>query len=173
MPQLMSPADPPNPPNLPSVATRSHDTAPENDESNLVAQSSTLKPCPQCSSQGLTTKEREEQYLNSFCTKIVVLKDGTKLDQHTALEQLYIEEGCEQSGPPDTSSDAHPPDEDNHHELSLNLPSENVSNDQSMQSEEDEWAIENVMQSEHADVPDLGEVNHASNAEDEHAGPEW
>ncbi|KAI6095697.1 hypothetical protein F5141DRAFT_1068113 [Pisolithus sp. B1] len=39
----------------------------------------------------------------------------------------------------------------------------------STQSEEDEWAIENVMQSEHADVPDLGEVNHASNAEDEHA----
>ncbi|KAI6096647.1 hypothetical protein F5141DRAFT_1220609 [Pisolithus sp. B1] len=73
------------------------------------------------------------------------------------------------AGPLDMSLDAHPPDEDDHHESSLNLPSENVSNDQSMQSEEDEWAVENVMQSEHADVPDLGEVNHASNAEDEHA----
>ncbi|KAI6102151.1 hypothetical protein F5141DRAFT_1217732 [Pisolithus sp. B1] len=168
-----------HPMNQPAVATRSHDTAPENDESSLVAQSSTLKPCPWCSSQGLTAEEHEEQYLDSFCTKIVVLKDSTKLDQCTALEQLHkgtitvqdidIEDGCEQSGPLDTSSDAHPPDEDDHHESSLNLPSENVSNDQSTQSEEDEWAIENVMQSEHADVPDLGEVNHASDAEDEHA----
>ncbi|KAI6118934.1 hypothetical protein EDD16DRAFT_1519657 [Pisolithus croceorrhizus] len=73
------------------------------------------------------------------------------------------------AGPLDMSLDAHPPDEDDHHESSLNLPSENVSNDQSMQSEEDEWAIENVMQSEHADVLDLGEVNHANDAEDEHA----
>ncbi|KAI6136323.1 hypothetical protein F5141DRAFT_1208688 [Pisolithus sp. B1] len=161
------------------VVTRSHNTTPENDESSLVARSSALKPHPQHSSQGLTTKEHKEQYLNSFCTKIVVLKDSTKLDQHTALEQLHkgtitvqdidTEDGCEQSGPLDMSSDAHPPDEDNHHESSLNLPSENVSNDQSMQSEADEWAIENVMQSEHADVPDLGEVNHTSNAEDEHA----
>ncbi|KAI6103141.1 hypothetical protein EV401DRAFT_1893728 [Pisolithus croceorrhizus] len=174
-----------HPMNQPAVATRSHDTAPENNESSLVARSSTLKPCPWCSSQGLTAKEHEEQYLNPFCTKIVVLKDGTKLDQHTALEQLHkgaitvqdidIEDGCEQSGPLDMSSDAHPPDEDDHHECksllaaSLNLPSENVSNDQSTQSEEDEWAIENVMQSKHADVPDLGEVNHASDAEDEHA----
>ncbi|KAI6097829.1 hypothetical protein F5141DRAFT_1067067 [Pisolithus sp. B1] len=151
-----------HPMNQPAVATRSHDTAPENNESSLVARSSTLKPCPWCSSQGLTAKERKEQYLNSFCTKIVVLKDD-------------IEDGCEQSGPLDTSSDAHPPDEDDHHECksllaaSLNLPSENVPNDQSTQSEEDEWAIENVMQSKHADVPDLGEVNHASDAEDEHA----
>ncbi|KAI6109059.1 hypothetical protein EDD16DRAFT_1711592 [Pisolithus croceorrhizus] len=161
------------------VATRSRDTTPENNESSLVAQPSTLKPHPQRSSQGLTTEECKEQYLNSFHTKIVVLKDGTKLNQCTALEQLHkgtitvqdidIEDGCEQSGPLDMSSDAHLPDEDDHHESSLNLPSENVSNDQSMQSEEDEWAIENVMQSEHADVPDLGEVNHASDAEDEHA----
>ncbi|KAI6115543.1 hypothetical protein EV401DRAFT_1889518 [Pisolithus croceorrhizus] len=195
MPQLTSPADPPvkiGPPigarrskriqatvlsstktqpshgtkaccpvNQPAVATRSCDTAPENDESSLVAQSSTLKPCPWHSSQGLTAKEHKEQYLNSFHTKMVVLKDSTKLDQHTALEQL--------SGPLDMSLDAHPPDEDDHHESSLNLPSENVSNDQSMQSEEDEWAIENVMQSEHADVLDLGAVNHANDAEDEHA----
>ncbi|KAI6095216.1 hypothetical protein F5141DRAFT_1068556 [Pisolithus sp. B1] len=154
-----------HPMNQPAVATRSCDTAPE--------------PCPWRSSQGLTTEECKEQYLNSFCTKIVVLKDGTKLDQCTALKQLHkgaitvqdidIEDGCEQSGPLDMSLDAHPPDEDDHHESSLNLPSENVSNDQSMQSEEDEWAIENVMQSKHADVPDLGEVNHASDAEDEHA----
>ncbi|KAI6117073.1 hypothetical protein EV401DRAFT_1889124 [Pisolithus croceorrhizus] len=167
------------PMNQPAVATRSRDTTPENNESSLVAQPSTLKPHPQRSSQGLTTEECKEQYLNSFHTKIVVLKDGTKLNQCTALEQLHkgtitvqdidIEDGCEQSGPLDMSSDAHLPDEDDHHESSLNLPSENVSNDQSMQSEEDEWAIENVMQSEHADVPDLGEVNHASDAEDEHA----
>ncbi|KAI6105238.1 hypothetical protein EDD16DRAFT_1524343 [Pisolithus croceorrhizus] len=152
-----------HPANQPAVATRSCDTTPENDESSLVAQSSTLKPCPQCSSQGLTTEEHEEQYLNSFCTKMVVLKDGTKLDQHTALEQLHkgaitvqdidIEDGCEQSGPLDMSLDAYPPDEDDHHEC----------------NEEDEWAIENVMQSEHADVLDLGEVNHANDAEDEHA----
>ncbi|KAI6097882.1 hypothetical protein F5141DRAFT_1067118 [Pisolithus sp. B1] len=158
---------------------------PSCEPTSLVAQSSTLKPHPWHSSQGLTTKECKEQYLNSFHTKIVVLKDGTKLDQCTALEQLCkgavtvedidIEDGCEQSGLLDTSLDAHPPDEDDHHECkspleaSLNLPSENVSNDQSTQSEEDEWAIENVMQSKHADVPDLGEVNHASDAEDEHA----
>ncbi|KAI5996810.1 hypothetical protein EDC04DRAFT_2612669 [Pisolithus marmoratus] len=51
-----------------------------------------------------------------------------------------------------------------------NLSSENVSNDQSTQSEEDEQVVEDDVQSEHAEVPDLGEVNHVSNAEDEHAG---
>ncbi|KAI6021968.1 hypothetical protein EDC04DRAFT_2607087 [Pisolithus marmoratus] len=51
-----------------------------------------------------------------------------------------------------------------------NLSSENVSNDQSTQSEEDEQVVEDVVQSEHAEVPDLGEVNHVSDAEDEHAG---
>ncbi|KAI6097073.1 hypothetical protein F5141DRAFT_1220326 [Pisolithus sp. B1] len=142
------------PMNQPAAATRSHDTPPELD----LPLSSPTHGAPH---------------------KIVVLKDSTKLDQCSALKQLHkgaitvqdidIEDGCEQSGPLDTSSDAHPPDEDNHHESSLNLPSENVSNDQSMQSEEDEWAIQNVMQSEHADVPDIGEVNHASDAEDEHA----
>ncbi|KAI6116100.1 hypothetical protein F5141DRAFT_1062238 [Pisolithus sp. B1] len=53
------------------------------------------------------------------------------------MNQPDIEDGCEKS--PLAAS--------------LNLPSENVSNDESMQSEEDEWAIENVMHSKHAASP--------------------
>ncbi|KAI6008641.1 hypothetical protein EDC04DRAFT_2906934 [Pisolithus marmoratus] len=168
------------------MATRSHNTAPENNEASSVAQHSTLKPHPQCSSQGLTCKAHKEEYLNSFHTKIVMLKDGTKLDRHTALEQLHRgtitlqdidnEDGHEQSGSLDTASDAHPHDEsqnvsnDDCEPSFPNLSSENVSNDQSTQSEEDEQVVEDVVQSEHAEDPDLGEVNHASDAEDEHAG---
>ncbi|KIK24187.1 hypothetical protein PISMIDRAFT_10441 [Pisolithus microcarpus 441] len=68
------------------------------------------------------------------------------------------------------SLDAHPPDDDEDHESSPNLPSEKASNDQSTQSEEDEQVVESVMQSEHADDPDLEEVNHAGDAVDECAG---
>ncbi|KAI6095319.1 hypothetical protein EV401DRAFT_2083761 [Pisolithus croceorrhizus] len=71
------------------VAISSHDTSPKDDESGSVARCSTLKPHLWCPSQGLTSKEWEEQYLDSFCTKIVALKDGTKLDCHMALEQLH------------------------------------------------------------------------------------
>ncbi|KAI6110754.1 hypothetical protein EV401DRAFT_1890987 [Pisolithus croceorrhizus] len=44
-------------------------------------------------------------------------------------------------------------------------PSENVFQDQSSQSEENEWEVESGMQSEHPEDPDQVEVNHASNAE--------
>ncbi|KAI6011458.1 hypothetical protein PISMIDRAFT_13353 [Pisolithus microcarpus 441] len=74
------------------------------------------------------------------------------------------------AGPFDTSLDAHPPDDNDDHEFSPNLPSEKASNDWSMQSEEDEQVVESIMQSKHGDDPDLEEVNHAGDAVDECAG---
>ncbi|KAI6143507.1 hypothetical protein EDD17DRAFT_1515586 [Pisolithus thermaeus] len=102
----------------PATAISSHDTSPKDDESGSVARCSTLKPHPQCPSQGLTSEEHEEQYLDSFCTKIVALKDGTKLDRHTALEQLCrgtitiqdIEDE-DGSGPLESPLDSHLPSE--------------------------------------------------------------
>ncbi|KAI6015822.1 hypothetical protein BKA83DRAFT_4498528 [Pisolithus microcarpus] len=165
------------PVNQPAVETGSHGTAPENDQSISVARTPIIKPRPRRSSQGLTEEEREEEYLNSFRTKVVVLKDGTKLDNHTALELLCKgditikdideEDGRKQSGPFDTSSDTHPSDDDNNHESSPNFPSGKASNDGSAQSEEDEQVVESVMQSEHADDPDQEEGNHAGDAADE------
>ncbi|KAI6012349.1 hypothetical protein EDC04DRAFT_2609525 [Pisolithus marmoratus] len=141
----------------PAVATSSPETAPKNDESGSVARSSALKPCPWHPSQGLTSKEHEEQYLDSFHTKIVALKDG-----------LDDEDGYDRSGHLDSSLDSHLPaesqdafnDHDAHEQFSPVPPSENVFQDQSSQSEEDEWEVESGMQ----------KVNHASDAENGPAG---
>ena len=35
-------------------------------------------------------KEREEEYLNSFRTKFITLKDSQKLDQYVTLDQLCV-----------------------------------------------------------------------------------
>ncbi|KAI6102030.1 hypothetical protein EDD16DRAFT_1716190 [Pisolithus croceorrhizus] len=77
------------------------------------------------------------------------------------------------AGPLDSPSDSHLPSESqamfNDHDTSEQFspvpPSENVFQDQSSQSEEDEWEVESGMQSEHPEDPDQVEVNHASNAE--------
>ncbi|KIN94379.1 hypothetical protein M404DRAFT_35100, partial [Pisolithus tinctorius Marx 270] len=119
----------------PAAPTGNHDTGPEQAGSS-VARRPTHKPRPRCPSQGLTEKEREEEYLNSFRSTMVPLKDGTKLDRCTALEQLRggmitmqdivdeddrsvsllavpsntpsdNEDHCKQSVPPSTTSDAH------------------------------------------------------------------
>ncbi|KAI6097746.1 hypothetical protein EDD16DRAFT_1518042 [Pisolithus croceorrhizus] len=143
------------------------------------------QPCPWCPSQGLTGKEHKGQYLDSFRTKIVVLKDGTKLDHCTALEQLHRgtitiqdiedEDSCDQSGPLESPLDSHLPsesqdmfnDHDTHEQFIVSPvpPSENVFQDQSSQSEEDKWEVESGMQSEHPEDFDQVEVNHTSDAE--------
>ncbi|KAI6119182.1 hypothetical protein EDD16DRAFT_1706870 [Pisolithus croceorrhizus] len=169
----------------PAVAISGHDTSPKDDESGSVARCSTLKPHPRCSSQGLTGEEHEEQYLDSFRTKIVALKDGTKLDRRTALEQLrrgtitiQDVEDEDGSGPLESPSDSHLPsesqdvfnDHDTHEQFSPIPPSENVFQDQSSQSEEDEQEVESGMQSEHPEDFDQVEVNHTSDAENGPAG---
>ncbi|KAI6134226.1 hypothetical protein EV401DRAFT_1882774 [Pisolithus croceorrhizus] len=156
------------------------DTSPKDDESGSVARCSTLKPRPRRPSQGLTGEEREEQYLDSFRTKIVALKDGTKLDRRTALEQLrrgtitiQDVEDEDGSGPLESPSDSHLPsesqdvfnDHDTREQFSPVPPSENVFQDQSSQSEEDEREVESGMQSEHPEDFDQVEVNHTSDAE--------
>ncbi|KIN98977.1 hypothetical protein M404DRAFT_30939 [Pisolithus tinctorius Marx 270] len=72
---------------LPAAPTRNHDTGPE-EAGSSVARCPTHKPCPRRPSQGLTEKEHEEEYLNSFRSTMVPLKDSTKLDRCTALKQL-------------------------------------------------------------------------------------
>ncbi|KAI6094230.1 hypothetical protein EDD16DRAFT_1721983 [Pisolithus croceorrhizus] len=152
-------------------AISGHDTSPKDDESGSVARCSTLKPHPRCSSQGLTGEEHEEQYLDSFRTKIVALKDGTKLDRRTALEQLrrgtitiQDVEDEDGSGPLESPSDSHLPsesqdvfnDHDTHEQFSPIPPSEN--------------GVESGMQSEHPEDFDQVEVNHTSDAENGPAG---
>ena len=53
-------------------------------ESGSAAWHPTVMPHLWHSSQGLMDKEREEEYLNSFRTKFITLKDGQKLDQYVA-----------------------------------------------------------------------------------------
>ncbi|KAI6011637.1 hypothetical protein EDC04DRAFT_2905349 [Pisolithus marmoratus] len=73
----------------------------------------------------------------------------------------------------DSSLDSHLPAEsqdafnghDAHEQFSPVPPSENVFQDQSLQSEEDEQEVESGMQSEHSKDADQVEVNHASDAE--------
>ncbi|KIN96903.1 hypothetical protein M404DRAFT_32753 [Pisolithus tinctorius Marx 270] len=67
------------------------------------------------SSQGLTEKEHEDQYLDSFWTKQVTLQNGMKLDCAVALEQLQLgiismedivaEQGHEKSVTPNDSEE--------------------------------------------------------------------
>ena len=59
-------------------------------ESGLAAWCPTVMPRSQCSLWGLTDKECEEEYLNSFRTKFITLKDGQELDQYVALDQLHV-----------------------------------------------------------------------------------
>ncbi|KAI6141692.1 hypothetical protein BKA82DRAFT_33702 [Pisolithus tinctorius] len=72
----------------PAAPTGNHNTGPEEARSS-IAQCPTHKPHPQHPLQGLTEKEFKEEYLNSFHSTMVPLKDGTKLDHCTALEQLH------------------------------------------------------------------------------------
>ncbi|KAI5985669.1 hypothetical protein EDC04DRAFT_3000384 [Pisolithus marmoratus] len=80
------------------------------------------------------------------------------------------------AGSVDTPFDTHTHDEsqnvsDDDHEPSFPNPSsENVSNDQSMQREEDEQVVEDVMQSDHmSDAED----EHAGSDTDEHSDSDW
>ncbi|KAI6114654.1 hypothetical protein EV401DRAFT_2074060 [Pisolithus croceorrhizus] len=158
----------------PAAAISGRDTSPKDDESGSVARCSTLKPRPRHPSQGLTGEEREEQYLDSFRTKIVVLKDGTKLDRRTALEQLRRGTITIQDLVPLSRLRIHTyllslktcsMTMTAHEQFSPIPPSENVFQDQSSQSEEDEREVESGMQSEHPEDFDQVEVNHTSDAE--------
>ncbi|KAI6095848.1 hypothetical protein EDD16DRAFT_1720460 [Pisolithus croceorrhizus] len=82
------------------------------------------------------------------------------------------------AGPLESPSDSHLPsesqdvfnDHDTHEQFSPIPPSENVFQDQSSQSEEDEQEVESGMQSEHPEDFDQVEVNHTSDAENGPAG---
>lgn len=57
-------------------------------ESSSAACHPAIMPCARCSLQGLTDEECKEEYLNSFCTKLITLKDSQTLDHYVALNQL-------------------------------------------------------------------------------------
>ncbi|KAI6024369.1 hypothetical protein EDC04DRAFT_2606467 [Pisolithus marmoratus] len=87
--------------NTANLQTKSCDT---------VVQCPKAKPCLQSSLQGLTDKEYKEQNLDSFQSKVVMLKSGGKMNWPMALQQLHPgvitmediadEGGCDQSAPP-------------------------------------------------------------------------
>ncbi|KAI6094807.1 hypothetical protein F5141DRAFT_1069075 [Pisolithus sp. B1] len=56
---------------------------------DTVAQCPTAKLCVQHSSEGLTNENCKEEYLNSFQSKAVTLKNGRKMNQPMALQQLH------------------------------------------------------------------------------------
>ncbi|KAI6154770.1 hypothetical protein BKA82DRAFT_23257 [Pisolithus tinctorius] len=97
----------------------------------------------------MTDEEKEEQYLNSFCTKII-LTSGKQLDSHVALQLLCASVILRQvvfaeDGP------------DGDHEQSLpTAPPADVSTSPDpprapMDSKEDKQVIENAMSSVHLD----------------------
>ncbi|KAI6015956.1 hypothetical protein EDC04DRAFT_2608635 [Pisolithus marmoratus] len=55
---------------------------------DAVVQCPKSKPHLQHSSQGLTDKEHEEQYLDSCQSKVIMLKSGRKMNWPMALQQL-------------------------------------------------------------------------------------
>ncbi|KAI6155355.1 hypothetical protein BKA82DRAFT_4010922 [Pisolithus tinctorius] len=105
----------------------------------IVALMATAK---QPASQAMTDEEKEEQYLNSFCTKIIMLTSGKQLDSHVALQLLcasailrqdvVAEDGPEAILPTATPADV---------SASPDLPRT------PMDSEEDEQVIKNAMSS--------------------------
>ncbi|KIN96807.1 hypothetical protein M404DRAFT_32942 [Pisolithus tinctorius Marx 270] len=87
-----------------------------NRKSSSVARHPPLQPRSSHNSlQGLTEKEHEDQYLDSFQTKQVTLQNGMKLDHAVALEQLRLgiismedivaEQGHEKSVTPNDSEE--------------------------------------------------------------------
>ncbi|KAI6098927.1 hypothetical protein EDD17DRAFT_1759472 [Pisolithus thermaeus] len=55
---------------------------------DAVAQHPTAKPCVQHSSDRLTNENHKEEYLNLFWSKLVTLKNGRKMNQPMALQEL-------------------------------------------------------------------------------------
>ncbi|KAI6009277.1 hypothetical protein EDC04DRAFT_2906622 [Pisolithus marmoratus] len=69
--------------------TTNEDKAEMEDESSSVTQCPTIQlHAVQHSSQGMTHEEHEQQYLNSFHTKMVTLSNSQQLHPHVALQQL-------------------------------------------------------------------------------------
>ncbi|KAI6009150.1 hypothetical protein EDC04DRAFT_2610698 [Pisolithus marmoratus] len=69
--------------------TTNGDKAETEVESGMVTWHPTIQPCvAQCSLQCMTDEECEQQYLNSFHTKMVTLSNGQQLHPHVALQQL-------------------------------------------------------------------------------------
>ena len=58
------------------------------DKPILIVWCPTVQPCWCRLTQGLTDKEHKEEYLNSFHTKMVTLKDSKKLECQVAIDQL-------------------------------------------------------------------------------------
>ncbi|KIM54119.1 hypothetical protein SCLCIDRAFT_31365 [Scleroderma citrinum Foug A] len=84
---------------LPTNQPTSDDVEEKASESTSTACCPAIMPRAQRSSQGLTDEEREEEYLNSFHTKLITLKDSQKLDHYVALDQLRDMDGSEQYVP--------------------------------------------------------------------------
>jgi len=59
------------------------------DQPTSVARCPTIQLRPRRLTKGLTNEEHEEEYLNSFRTKMVTLKDGKKLECQIAIDQLH------------------------------------------------------------------------------------
>ncbi|KIO08045.1 hypothetical protein M404DRAFT_23302 [Pisolithus tinctorius Marx 270] len=62
------------------------------DGDSQAARHASIKPhlqCPSQASQAMTDEEKEEQYLDSFHTKIITLTSGKQLDSHVALQLLH------------------------------------------------------------------------------------
>ncbi|KIK14884.1 hypothetical protein PISMIDRAFT_16961 [Pisolithus microcarpus 441] len=68
----------------------SQDTQPhsKSGDSGTVADPPKAKPCPWCSLQGLSDKNLEEEYLNSFQRRLITLKSGKQINWLMALQQL-------------------------------------------------------------------------------------
>ncbi|KAI6041021.1 hypothetical protein EDC04DRAFT_2602059 [Pisolithus marmoratus] len=70
--------------------TTTGDKAEMGDESSSVAQHPTIQPhVAQHSLQGMADEECEQQYLDSFHTKMVTLSNNQQLHPHVALQQLH------------------------------------------------------------------------------------
>ncbi|KAI6095310.1 hypothetical protein EV401DRAFT_1896095 [Pisolithus croceorrhizus] len=122
------------------------DEADVDGEAGLVAQHLSIQPhLAQHSSQGMTVEECEQQYLNSFHTKMVTLNNGQQLHPCVALQQLHAglisKDEIVEDGDCDEGENAHD-------ESVVPVPSvdESTSPNTDMDSETKERVVEDVMQ---------------------------
>ncbi|KAI5994404.1 hypothetical protein EDD15DRAFT_2366492 [Pisolithus albus] len=133
------------------------DEADVDDASGSVARHPSIQPrWARRSSQGTTDEECEQQYLDSFCTKMVTLNNGEQLHPHVALQQLcagliskdeIVEDGDRDEASPCKS----PVGKNAPEEFVVPVPSvdESTSPHADMDSETEEQVVEDVMQPQH------------------------
>ncbi|KAI6119736.1 hypothetical protein EDD16DRAFT_1519318 [Pisolithus croceorrhizus] len=113
---------------------------------DAVAQHPTAKPCVQHSSDRLTNENHKEEYLNLFWSKLVTLKNGRKMNQPMALQELCaslitMEDIADKGG-------------HNQHKLSQAVDSNapldaHMQDTQQTDSEHNEQAVEDAVQDTH------------------------